>query len=267
MTVGEFIRDISAQLSVAGIGTARLDCLVLLEDAMGRNRANLLAHPEQDIPAPLLTKLNNFVTRREQHVPLAYIRGRASFYGREFAVDQHVLVPRPESEAMIEILKELRLAAPTIADIGCGSGCLGITAYLEIAGANVTLYDVSQTALDIAKINADKLQARVNFKRQDLLQGMDQHLDVILANLPYVPDAYPINQAAQHEPKLALFAGADGLDLYRRLFGQLQLLGNNKPPYILTEALHDQLNPLSDIAKAADYHEAKRSGLVQLFGL
>lgn len=267
MTVEEFIRDITSQLTKAGVATARLDCLILLEDVLGRNRANILAHTDDVLPSPLLVKLNNFVTQRTHHVPLAYIRGRAAFYGRDFIVNQDVLVPRPETESMIEILKELPLTSPTIADIGCGSGCLGITAKLELPTSKVTLYDVSTAALDIAETNANALHADVLLKQQDLLHGLDQQLDVLLANLPYVPDTYPINEAAKHEPKLALFAGTDGLELYRRMFDQLDHLGPNKARYVLTEALTEQLDSLADIAKAAGYHEVQRSGLVQLFNL
>jgi len=268
MLVGEFINDMSRQLTEAGIQTARLDCLILLEDILERDRANLLAHPELEIPPLLLDKLNNFITQRKQHIPLAYIRGRSAFFGRSFMVNDGVLVPRPETESMIEILKEMTLPeGAKLADVGCGSGCLGITAKLEMPNIEVTLYDISDKALDVAKRNASLLKADVSIKHQDLLADVDQHFDVILANLPYVPHDFPINQAATHEPSIALFADNNGLALYERMFAQMAALNALKPSYVLTEALPQQLDSLADIAKAAGYHEKQRSGLVQLFAL
>lgn len=264
MTIQEFLTSAAKRLQVADIDTARLDVLVLLEDVLKLGRANLLAHPEDEIPEPKLALLNNYITQRESHRPLAYIRGRAAFYGRDFMVNEHVLVPRPETESMIEILKTLHISKPHIVDVGCGSGCIGISAALETNNAQVTLLDIDKNALSVAKQNAQNLNANVVLVQNDLLENYDQPVDIVLANLPYVPEGYPINKAAEHEPALALFAGNDGLDLYRRLWKQIKNL-DDQPEYVLTEALVDQHKTLAAIAKAAGYTLRQTDGLVQLF--
>lgn len=264
MTIQQFLTDNTKLLQMAGISTARLDVLVLLEDVLKRGRASLLAHAEDTIPEAKLALLNKYITQRKSHTPLAYIRGRAAFYGRDFAVNEHVLVPRPETESMIEILKTLSVSEPNIVDVGCGSGCIGISAALEIPGAKVTLLDIDKAALTVAKQNAMNLKADVAFVQNDLLEDFEQPVDVILANLPYVPDEYPINEAAKHEPSLALFAGDDGLDLYRKLWEQIKNL-DDQPEYVLTEALTSQHAALAHIAKAAGYTLEQTDGLVQLF--
>jgi release factor glutamine methyltransferase len=229
------------QLSEAGIETARLDSLILLEDTTGRDRAWLLAHPEFELSDDQTGELEKLLDRRAQHEPLAYIRGKTEFYGREYFVAPAVLVPRPESEAMIDLLKNLPElpARLRLADIGTGSGALGITAKLELPKASVDLFEISMDALTIAQMNVDKFTLDIDCVQSDLLASVPRAYDVILANLPYVPDTFPINQAAQHEPALALYGGADGLDLYRKLFLQIEQLAT-MPLYILLEALPEQ---------------------------
>jgi len=268
MTVGSFLRQATATLDAAGISSARLDCLVLLEDALRRNRAALLAHPEAEIDPVTDEALHTKIAQRATHIPLAYIRGHAPFYGREFVVNRHVLVPRPESEAMIEILVGLDVPKrPVIVDVGTGSGCLGITAALEIPTASVLLLDVDADALAIAKQNTINFGAHgVRLLKNDLLQEITGPLDVLLANLPYVPDDYAINQAARHEPRVALFAGKDGLDLFRRLWQQIGTRAvAQQPRYVLTESLEVQQQQLAELAHQAHYHVVQTDVLVQLF--
>jgi len=253
MTVQEFLQDTAETLQSAGIETARLDTLVLLEDAMGMSRAALLAHPDTTITEQQLTTLNNFVTQRKQHTPLAYIRGKVMFYGREFAVDNHVLVPRPESEALIDCLKQLPLGGtPRIADIGTGSGCLGITAALELFGAEVFLFDIDAAALAVAEKNAQLHHVAVQAKQQDLLKNCAEQFDVILANLPYVPEDYPINRAAGFEPRQALFSGVDGLEHYKIFWQQVADMPG-QPTHVITECLPEQHKSQVKLAKAAGY--------------
>jgi release factor glutamine methyltransferase len=266
-TVQDFLQTATKQLADAGITTARLDTLVLLEDVLGVDRALLLAHPERPIPDEQQGMLNTFITQRNTHEPLAYIRGRAPFFGRYFTVNEHVLVPRPESEIMIEILLEADLPDhPRIADIGTGSGCLGITAALELPHAGVDLIDIDQDALAVARTNARSLGAHVRFRQQDLLSSTDTPAyDALLTNLPYVPDAYPINMAARHEPALALFAGDDGMECYRKFWQQLSGYGSTTPGYVLTESLTEQHAPMAALAAGAGYAIIESRGLIQHF--
>ncbi len=264
MTVEEFLRQATSTLQAAGIDSARLDCLILLEDALGFGRASILAHPETVINAAKVVKLNTQVTQRTSHIPLAYIRGRAHFFGREFIVNPSVLVPRPETEIMIEMLKKLPLPArPEIADIGTGSGCIGTTAALELTDARVGLYDIDPEALRVATQNVEALRANAACQISDLLDRTPA-VDVILANLPYVPENHAVNRAARHEPKHAIFSGSDGLALYARFWKQIDDL-THKPMYVLTETLQTQHTKLTKLAQNAGYKTHDAQDLIQVF--
>ena len=264
------------QLHSAGIETARLDALVLLEDYSGHDRGYLLAHPELVIDESVVQQLANVLKERAQHIPLAYLRGKAEFYGREFVVGPGVLVPRPETEAMIDLFNQLlgelngrRQSAPNgkqwrVADVGTGSGALGITAALEQPSVHVSLLEIDTAAIEIAKTNVINLSTATPVIESDLLKNAAQDYDILLSNLPYVPDDYVINQAATHEPALAIFGGADGLDLYRRLFTQIKIVAN-KPLYILTEALPQSHELLATLAGASSYQLMKTADFIQLF--
>lgn len=260
------------RLDNAGIGTARLDCLVLLEDATGRDRSWLLAHPELPVQGPTLEKLEASIVRRANHEPLAYIRGKTEFYGREFVINQHVLEPRPESETMIELLKQLVASRQLtvngqlqIADIGTGSGCLAITTKLELPDAKVYATDIDPDCLEVARKNAQTLKADVTFLKGNLLDPIFTAIcqpTAIVANLPYVPDDYKLNNAALLEPRLAIFGGTDGLDLYRRLFKHATL---RHIPWIFTESLPIQHKELRRVAKISNYKQIKEEDFIQAF--
>jgi len=254
-------------LQKSSIESARLDTLILLEDVLQIDRAHLLAHPERTISEADLQQLNTFITQRSKSIPLAYIRGKAAFFGREFIVDKQTLVPRPESEDMISLLLMLPSQQVTsLADIGTGSGCLGITAALERPQAKVYVYDTSAAALQVAAKNAELHQVGVRAAIQDLLQGDAQVYDVVLANLPYVPNEYPINRAASHEPPEALFSGPDGLEHYRRLWQQIAKRDASlRPQDVITEALAGQHEQLAQLAAGAGYRLRAARGLAQHF--
>lgn len=267
MTVGDFLAQASRDLHRSGITTARLDVLILLEDVLQMNRASIFAHPEKELSASNVSSLNNYITQRKRHVPLAYIRGKASFYGRYFVVNKHVLVPRPETEAMINILRELSLPAePNIADIGTGSGCLGITAALELPHARVFLYDIDVSALKVAVTNIALHGVSAQPAKQDLLVNCREDFEVILANLPYIPTAQGLNRAATHEPRHAIFSGEDGLDHYRQFFKQIALLASS-PRHLIIEAEPYQHLTLQQLAAQSGYMLRKSEGFIQHFAL
>lgn len=282
-----WLKQATAELETAGIATARLDALVLLEDVAGQDRGWLLAHPEHELSSAEHTKLTKLLKRRASHTPLAYVRGHTEFYGRNFVITPAVLEPRPESEAMIGLLKQLaaegrlgteRLseaaestekqpAAVRIADVGAGSGALGITAQLELSDrlkTTVDLLEIDPKVLKITKINVDKLATTLRVIKSDLLAETSQNYAVLLCNLPYVPDSHTVNKAALHEPTLAIFGGQDGLDVYRRLFEQIKKR-SDQPLYILTESLPPQHQALAEIARAAGYHLERTDDFIQLF--
>jgi release factor glutamine methyltransferase len=266
MKVDEWLKRATKTLKNSDIGTARLDALVLLEDVTSKERGWLLAHPEFKLNSSQLKKLGHQTKSRAKHEPLAYIRGKTEFYGREFKVSKDVLEPRPESETMIELLKKMPLPKkPLIADIGTGSGALAITAKLEMPNAEVIATDIDSKCLFMAKSNAQKHGSEIMFFKGDLLQSIRTlKPDALLCNLPYVPDNYQLNTAAMNEPKIAIFGGPDGLDLYRRLFEQIDSL-EIKPTYILTESLPPQHKKLAKIAKKHSYKLAQTADFIQVF--
>jgi release factor glutamine methyltransferase len=273
MTTHYWLRVSTQFLQSKSITSARLDCLVLLEDTLKVDRAQILAEPLTEMTDPQVAHLQKLLIRRSKHEPLAYIRGRSEFYGRQFVIKPGVLTPRPESEALIDLLKglvaEQRLPvagaeAITIADVGAGSGALGITAALELPNCQVELLEIDKTAAEIAQINVDKFTLHISVVLSDLLEASQQDNQMLLCNLPYVPDDYPINKAAHHEPALALFGGSDGLDLYRRLF-QSQKNKPRVPLFILTESLPAQHANLAALADDSGYQLTKTIDFGQLF--
>jgi release factor glutamine methyltransferase len=271
MTIEQFLRTGTGQLKAAGISSARLDVLIMLEDSLHRDRAWVLAHPETKLATAQARRLERKVERRAKHVPLAYIRGHSEFYGRKFKVNRHVLEPRPESETMITILKQLhefRIQNSefriSMADVGTGSGALGITAALEIPGARVDLYDISSGALAVAKHNAHLHELHLHARKMNLLRRPLVAYDVILANLPYVPNTWKINEAAMAEPKIAIFGGADGLDVYRKLFAQLKRF-TWQPSCVLTESLPPQHDKLAAIAAQNGFMLSRSDDFIQVF--
>lgn len=270
MKAKDWLQTATARLSSASIATARLDSLVLLEDATRKDRAWLLAHPEHSLNEETRTSLDGLIARRVQHEPLAYIRGKSEFYGREFKVTPATLQPRPETETMISMLLSLQLPpSPVIVDIGTGSGAIAITSKLEIPAAQVHAVEINAEALEIAKKNAETMQAVMRFYQGNLLHPIlaAQHSpNVILANLPYVPDSHTINPAAMREPAIAIFGGKDGLDLYRELFSDIIRL-HQKPAFILTESLPFQHEELQLIAKTAGYSLSGSEDFIQLYAV
>ena len=276
MLVRDWLTYSTSHLEIAGVGTARLDALVLLEDVTGIDRGRLLAEPKFELTSTQVSKLEKLLKRRAEHEPLAYVRGKTEFYGREFVITPAVLEPRPESETMIDLLKQLHTAGKLtvskdkllrLADVGTGSGALGITVKLELAGvieATVDLLEIDRKAAAVAQMNVDKYTTDVRVIISDLLDDSSQDYDVLLCNLPYVPDGYTINNAALCEPKLAIFGGPDGLNLYRQLFKQIGKL-KKRPLFILTEALPPQHLDLAAIAREHSYLLLQSDDFIQVF--
>lgn len=282
LTTNNWLQAAVSELKQAGIETARLDCLVLLEDVLGKDKSYILAHPEVILSSPNLEELRHAIDRRLTHEPLAYIRGKAEFYGREFKITHDTLQPRPETETIIDLFKQMTaLYFPhlledrhaengekfLVVDVGTGSGCVGVTAKLEVPGVDAVAVDVSEDCLGVAQENAELLGANVKFLMGDLLEPvLDQKIDVLLCNLPYVPDEHAINQAATFEPDIALFGGKDGLDLYRKMFEQIEQLPS-RPTHIFAESLPIQQKELEKIATAAGYMLTTSQDFVQHFTL
>jgi release factor glutamine methyltransferase len=227
MTIHAWITEAMSELIGAGIGTAKLDAELILSHTLRKGRTYLHMYRDEEIPPRLEEIANSRLALRLDRVPLAYITGHKEFYGRRFIVNPSVLIPRPESETIIEILKELlpnTKALPghtkRLVDIGTGSGCLGITAKLEFPELDVTLTDISRHALTVAEKNAEALHAHVATLRSDLLTSYVLQPDIIIANLPYVDESWERSPETNHEPALALFARSGGLSLINKLLVQ-----------------------------------------------
>lgn len=201
---------------------ARLEAQVLAAHSLGVNRAWLIAHGDEPLPPAAAQALSARLARRLAGEPVAYILGRREFHGREFRVTPDVLIPRPETELLVEAalarLPEDRPAC--VLDLGTGSGCVAISLALERPGCAVTAVDLSPAALAVARDNAARLGARVEFAAGDLflpLQG--RRFDLIVGNPPYVAvhDPHLTRGDLRSEPRLALASGADGLDAIRAI--------------------------------------------------
>jgi release factor glutamine methyltransferase len=209
-------------------GELRGDAALLMAFASGRSRAWLLAHAGDAIDARAVERFEALCARRGAGVPIAYLTGSAWFCGREFAVDERVLIPRPETEHLVEdAVRVLRGRADVRAlDVGTGSGAIACTLAAELPAARVDATDLSAAALDVARANARRLDVagRVSFFEGDLTAPLDgRAYDVVVANLPYVPsaDVAPRPNPVSYEPRGALDGGPDGLAVYRRLVPEL----------------------------------------------
>jgi release factor glutamine methyltransferase len=206
-------------LAAAGVDEPRLDTELLLGEAMGRERSALIADAGAEVPGSSGRAFGEMVRRRLRREPVAYIVGRKGFRRLELAVDPRVLIPRPETELLVELALELHPAR--VLDVGTGSGAIALAVADELPEAEVTATDTSPAALEVARGNAERLGLgeRVRFV-EGTLPGEGDGFDLILANLPYVaerdwPSLQP--EVTKFEPREALLAGPDGLDAYRSL--------------------------------------------------
>ena len=208
--------------------TPALDAQTLLAGIMRRPRAWLLSHPEARLTPRQHRRLNRACTMLAQGIPLPYVLGRWEFYGREFALSPAVLIPRPETETLVELALAWLRAHPNhrrAADIGSGSGIIAITLAAEIPDLTCTATDISKAALGIAALNASAhgVADRIRLIHTNLLESVTETFDLIAANLPYIPtERLASLEVAHREPRIALDGGADGLALIRRLLAQAQ---------------------------------------------
>lgn len=227
LAIKDWVTQATSQLAGVGIGTAKLDAELILSHTLRKSRTWIHMYRDEPLSSRLQEVADARIQLRLDRVPLAYIIGHKEFYGRRFLVTPATLIPRPESEAMIESLKELLGNSEKTAnqnnrlvDVGTGSGCLGITAKLEFPWLDVSLLDTSRHALAVAKRNAQTYRADVAITRSNLLASYPLAPDIIIANLPYVDVSWERSPETDHEPAEALFAVDDGLNLIMKLIVQ-----------------------------------------------
>ena len=209
------------------VGSPRLNAETLLMFVLGCNRAYLYAHPERELTEDERQRYEEAVAERSRGVPAQYITGHQEFWGLDFFVSPAVLIPRPETEHLVETAIEIvrDLDHPVIIDVGTGSGCIALALENELPNAEVHATDLSPDALEIARANAARLRLeRVCFHITDLLTGFpDQFADMIVSNPPYVGECEADKVQAQvrkFEPHMAVFGGPEGPELIRKLIAQ-----------------------------------------------
>lgn len=266
MTIENWLAQNIALLSKSAVSNPRLDCLVLLEDVLAVNRSNLLAHPEQQLNQDQLTTLQFFINQRQKRVPLAYIRGTKEFYGLDFTVNSNVLIPRPESEIIIDLVDSLELIPnDKIADIGTGSGNLAVSLAKLNPTFNIFAYDISDKAIVVADQNAQKHSVNIKISKSDLLNNVDGPFRVIIANLPYVTHNKMIEPEIKYEPSKAIFADRNGLKLIQDLIEQITIQKLDIDGWLIIESDLNQQDQIKNIAKLNHLKLIKTKNMIQLY--
>lgn len=228
MTAKTAVQQGSDLLAGAGISEPRLTAEVLLLHALHKERIYLFSHPEHELSTIEWIHYGRYLHERMQGKPTQYITRVQEFYGRPFQVSPAVLIPRPETEHTVEQALQVAPHARTLLDIGTGSGALAITLALELK-ARAIATDLSFDALQMARRNAEELQARVDFVQCDLASAIQTRFDLIVSNPPYIPAAEMPGlqlEVRDFEPHLALFGGVEGTEIYHRIVPQAERLLN-----------------------------------------
>ena len=240
----------------------RLDAEVILTHCLRANdRSYLVSHDDEELPDNIRELCDAMLATRMRGKPLAYILGYREFYGRRFVVTPDVLIPRPETEDIIDLAKSAK--PKSIIDVGTGSGCIAITLALELPKAEVLAVDISDAALSIAQKNAKQLGAKLDFRKNDLLSGLTlPEKPLIIANLPYVDKSWNWldHKSLDYEPQQALYADNGGLALIYRLIDQL-----NKPCRLLLEADPSQHERIISYAKEHGFKNLKTQNFILSF--
>ncbi len=221
------LSDADRTLSEAGCDTPRLDAELLLAEALGERRSALYADLQRQLDPDRRERFAALVARRAAREPVAYLLGRRGFRSIELQVDRRVLIPRPETETLVEAALELAHGRRVV-DVGTGSGAVALAVKHERPDLEVTATDLSAAALAVARSNGRRLGLDVRWRHGNLLSGVDGPFDAVLANLPYVAAAELealMPEVSRYEPAVALEAGTDGLGLLRRLCRQLGGVG------------------------------------------
>lgn len=221
--------SVSAKNSINQFDSRRLERELILAEVLNVSRESVFAHPERRLTPDEAVRFEALWARVEAGEPVAYVLGKKEFYGLEFAVDARVLIPRPETELLVEAVLDCvkSLEWPVVLEVGTGSGAIAVVLAKALPQARVLATDISEEALCVARHNAARWEVGVEFFQADLLTDLpwtECGVDVVVANLPYIGrKEFDFIQlmVERYEPEVALFGGDDGLDLYRRLLGEI----------------------------------------------
>ena len=258
------VPEVTLRLERAGVESPRFEAQLLVGLALGISRSAVTATLFSPLSLELANRLEALVRERENRVPFAYLRGNQEFYGREFLVSPDVLIPRPETELLIDFALQKFPSANRFdfADIGSGSGCIGLTLLSERPLSRGSLIDLSDLALLIARKNAENLgvESRAEFLQSDLLSNSDpQTFDLILSNPPYIRsgdlrDLQP--EVGHHEPRMALDGGNSGIDLYPRLIEQA-MFALRPSGWLAVELGAGQSEAVEKLFESAGFHSVE----------
>jgi release factor glutamine methyltransferase len=258
-SVREVVLQASIRLGDCGVPTPRLDAEVLLAHVLGVGREHLVVAAADPVDPVRLGRFEELMQRRLAREPVAYILGRKPFRHIELAVDRRVLIPRPETELLVEVGLGLP-AGGGVVDVGTGCGAVALALKHERPDLRVMATDISRDVLAVARRNGERLGLDVAFVEADLLVGVEGPFDAVLANLPYVADGAELQpEISMYEPPGALFAGPDGLEQIRRLVG---LVGG--VPLVALELGFDQASAVAGLLAQAGFRTVK--GLRDLAG-
>ncbi len=264
--VREVIQQAHQTLEAAGIPDARLEAEVLVMSVMRMTRQNIFAQQETEVGSRLEQDLAVLLEQRLQRTPLAYILGYREFYGINVMVTPSVMVPRPETENMVEhtlfmALMGMETRELVIADVGTGSGAIAVNLAIHLPSAKIYAVDISEPALDVAAYNirGHSVADRIRLGHGDLLDPVPEPVDVIVANLPYIPTGRipTLQPEVQQEPVIALDGGPDGLDLVRRLLAQAP--EKLKTPGIILMELDPEQFPAAEESARQHFPDAEIS--------
>jgi release factor glutamine methyltransferase len=237
-TTNELLRDCAQELEGAGFVHGQREAEIILGHLTGMDTAKLFTHGDEPVATQVISRAKRAVQERVKGRPLAYIVGTQSFLGFHLNVDERALIPRPETEQLVELvvkrLRERRLGTPKVLEVGTGAGAIAIALKKYFPAAAVTATDISEEALELAQDNAQKLGAAIEFVPSDLLKSLPQEkFDVVIANLPYVPSerlSFVTGEILDWEPLVAIEATGDGFGYIRELLQTLK-------PYLSNNAL------------------------------
>ena len=255
LAIKDWIANASKQLKDIDINSSILDAEIILAHTLRKNRTFLHSHQDEVLNPRDLEIANARLDLRLDRVPIAYIIGHKEFYGRNFKVTPSTLIPRPETETIVDTVKRLVSQTTLLADkinlvdVGTGSGCIGITIKLECPEVDVTLIDISQPALNVARTNSKSLNADVNILKSDLLSNYPFKTNIIVANLPYVDETWDfLSPELQYEPSDSLYADNSGLALIYELIDR-SVANLPSSGYLVLEADPSQHSQIIDYAK------------------
>lgn len=239
-------------LKNAGVDDPKLTSALLLAEALGKDRVYLLAHDRDEVDPEVYRRFLLFIERRSQGEPLQYITGRQQFYGLDFHVTPAVLIPRPETELIVELALKYATPSAQILDLGTGSGCIAVTLAKLLPNAHLTALDISVEAVAVARRNAHAhaVLDRVDFVVSDLCSALSGRYSIICSNPPYVApkDAQTLaREVREYEPHLALFAPQDGLEMISRVFAEAAKVASAQA-YLLMEIGYGQAQHIERLA-------------------